>query len=267
MPELNYSLETIDEVPDEYKGLYLEEEKDGKKLYRLNVNGVKPQAEFDSVYGTLTKVRDERNGFEKKLKAFGEITPEKYKALQDELDSLKKARNSQTEEDFLKRLNEVKAANAAEMQKKMDEFNKSESDYKKHLEDKEKTITKMRLENSLSALYAEKGDPSGRDLAIQLANNELTWNADAGEFRTKDGLLNLQDWMNEEMFKKHTCLLKPDLSAKARETGGSVSEYEKYFNPNIEGYDDPEGEPIKKRTEFFRKNPEKAKELLNKYKQ
>ena len=167
----------------------------------------------------------------------------------------------------MKRLNEVKAANAAEMQKKMDEFNKSESDYKKQLEDKEKTITKMRLENSLSALYAEKGDPSGRDLAIQLANNELTWNADAGEFRTKDGLLNLQDWMNEEMFKKHTCLLKPDLSAKARETGGPVSEYEKYFNPNIEGYDDPEGEPIKKRTEFFRKNPEKAKELLNKYKQ
>ena len=266
MPELNYSLETIDEVPEEYKGLYVEEEKDGKKLYHLNVSGVKPQSEFDTVYGTLNKVREERNGFEKQLKAFGEITPEKYNALQEELDSLKKAKNTQTEEDFLKRLSEVKTANAAEMQKLKDEFNKNESEYKKQLQDKENTILEMRLENSLSALYAEKGDPSGRDLAFQLAKNELTWNADANEFRTKDGLSNLRDWMNDEMFKKHSCLLKNNLSGNARETGGGASEYEKYFNPTIADYDNPNGEPIKKRAEFFRKNPEKARELIKKYK-
>ena len=267
MPELNYSLETIDEVPDAFKELYVEEEKDGKKLYHLNVSGVKPQAEFDTVYGTLTKVRDERNDFEKQLKSFGDITPEKYNALKEELDSLKKAKNTQTEEDFLKRLQEVKNANAAEMQKKVDEFNKNETEYKKQLKEKEDTILEMRLENSLSALYSEKGDPSGRDLAFQLAKKELTWNADANEFRTKDGLSNLKDWMNEDLFRKHSCLLKNNLSGGARETGGSASEYEKYFNPTIEGYDDPNGEPIKKRAEFFRKNPEKARELLAKYKQ
>ena len=266
MPELNYALETIDDVPEEYKGLYVEEEKDGKKLYHLSVSGVKPQEEFDKVYKTLTTVREERNNFEKSLKSFGDITPEKYKALQDELDSLKKAKNSQTEEDFLKRLQEVKNTHAVEMQKKIDEFNKSESAYKEQLKSKDKEITDMRLENALGAIYAEKGDPSGRDLAIQLAKNELTWNADAGEFRTKDGMFNIKDWVNDDLFKKHTCLLKPDLSARARETGGSVSEYEKYFNPTIEGYDDPNGEPYKKRLEFYRKNPEKAKELINKYK-
>ena len=267
MPELNYSLETIDEVPDAFKELYVEEEKDGKKLYHLNVSGVKPQSEFDSVYGTLTKVREERNVFEKQLKAFGDITPEKVNALQEELDSLKKAKNTQTEEDFLKRLSEVKTANAAEMQKMKEEFTKNESDYKKQLQEKENMILEMRLENSLSALYAEKGDPSGRDLAFKLAKDELSWNSDANEFRTKDGLSNLKDWMNEDMFRKHPCLLKTDLSARARETGGSTSEYEKYFNPSIEHYDDPNGEPIKKRAEFFRKNPEKARELLAKYKQ
>lgn len=266
MPKLNYSLETIDDVPEEYKGLYAEEEKDGKKMYHLNVSGVKPQAEFDTVYGTLNKVREERNNFEKKLKTFGDLTPDKFKAVQDELDSLKKAKNSQTEEDFLKRLQEVKNANATEMQKKIEEFNKSEAEYKEQLKSRDKVITDMRLENALGAIYAEKGDPSGRDLAIQLAKNELTWNEEKNEFRTKDGLYTLKDWVNDDLFKKHTCLLKPDLSARARETGGSVSEYEKYFNPNIEGYDDPNGEPYKKRLEFYRKNPEKAKELINKYK-
>lgn len=266
MPELNYSLETIDDVPEEYKGLYVEEEKDGKKLYHLNVNGVKPQEEFDKVYKTIATVREERNNLEKNLKAFGEWTPEKVKAVQEELDSLKKAKNTQTEDDFLKRLQEVKNANAIEMQKKIDEFNKSEASYKEQIKAKDTTITEMRLENALGTLYAEKGDPSGRELALQIAKKELTWNEDAGEFRTQDGLSNLKDWVNDELFKRYNCLLKPDLSARARETGGSVSEYEKYFNPNCENYDDPNGEPFKKRVEFFRKNPEKAKELLNKYK-
>lgn len=266
MPELNYSVETIEDVPEEFKGLYVEEEKDGKKLYHLNVNGVKPQSEFDTVYGTLTKVREEKNGLEKQLKAFGEITPEKYNAIQEELDSLKKARNTQTEEDFLKRLQEVKNANAAEMQKKVDEFNKSEAEYKRQLEDKESTILEMRLENSLSSLYAEKGEPSGRELAFQIAKKELTWNPDAKEFRTKDGLYNLKDWMNDELFKRYNCLLKNSRGADARETTGSVGEYEKYFNPKIADFDNPNGEPYRKRAEFFRMNPEKAREFIKKYK-
>ena len=137
MPELNYSLETIDDVPEEYKGLYVEEEKDGKKLYHLNVNGVKPQEEFDKVYKTIATVREERNNLEKNLKAFGEWTPEKVKAVQEELDSLKKAKNTQTEDDFLKRLQEVKNANAIEMQKKIDEFNKSEASYKEQIKAKD----------------------------------------------------------------------------------------------------------------------------------
>lgn len=267
MPELDYSLETLENVPEEFKGLYIENEKDGKKTYQLSVKGVKPQDEFDKVYKALSSERELKNTYEKNLKAFGDWTPDKIKTMQDEFDSLKKAKNSTSEEDFLKRLNEVKNTNAIEMQKLKDEYSKNESDYKKQLEDKEKMITEMRLETALTALYNEKGDPSGRDLAIQLAKNELTWNADANEFRTKDGLSNLKDWMNEEMFKKHECLLKPSLSSRAREVGGSASEYEKYFNPKaVDNFDDPNGEPFRKRAEFYRKNPEKAKELIQKYK-
>ena len=268
--ELQYSLETIENVPEEYKGLYVENEKDGKKFYQLNVTGVKPIEEFDNVHKTLLKVREERNNFEKNVKAFGEWTPDKIKAVQEELDSLKKAKNSATEDDFLKRLNEVKTANEAERVKLKDEFNKAEMEYKKQLQEKENMITEMRLESALTALYNEKGDPSGRDLAIQLAKNELVWNADNNEFRTKDGLSNLKDWMNDEMFKKHECLLKPSLSSRARETGGSASEYEKYFNPNAfdrATFDDPNGEPYRKRLEFYRKNPERAKELFEAAKQ
>ena len=270
MPELDYLAENLENVPEEFKGLYNEEEKDGKKFYRLTVNGVKPQDEFDKVYKALSSERELKSNFEKNLKAFGEWTPEKIKTMQDELDSLKKAKNSASEEEFLKRLNEVKTNASVEMQKLKDEYAKTEVDYKKQIEEKENLITEMRLESALTALYDEKGEPSGRDLAIQLAKKQLHWNPEAKDFRTLDGFGDMKSWLNDELFKKHECLLKGSVSAKARETGGNNSEYEKYFNPKMWNgveFDDPKGEPFAKRLEFFRKNPEKAKELLAKYKQ
>ena len=75
-----YEIEDISSLDESVKGYYEPFSKEGKTVYRLSVDGVKPIEEFDAVYNSLKAARGERDGFEKSLKSFGEYTPEKIKA-------------------------------------------------------------------------------------------------------------------------------------------------------------------------------------------
>jgi flagellar biosynthesis chaperone FliJ len=236
-------------------------------MFVLSVNGVKPESEIETVKTALKKERLSRETNEKALKAFGEYTPEKIATMVEELNALKSAKNSATEEDFLKRLNESKDSYTKELEKRQTEWEGKEREYQATINAREQDLLDMKLENRFYALFSEKGDPSGRSLGYQRAKMDLVWNAEQDDFYTKDGLVSIKEWMDGTLFKEHACLLKPSLSGGARGGDSTAVSYEKYFNPASSVYsDDPNSDAYKKRLEYFRKDPEGAKALLAKYK-
>lgn len=263
---LDYKVENIEMVDEAYRSLYEQKAEGDKTYYVLDVNGVKPESEFNVVHNTLAKERSLKNQFEKKLKAYGDHTPESIQALSTELENLKTARSTATEEEFLKRISEVKEANLKDMQRIRDEYSTKELEYQTQIKSKEREIVDMKLETELSRLYKKKGEDSGFKLAYTLAKQELDWNHDAGEFRTKDGFSRIGDWIDDVLFKEYPCLLKGSASAGATGSGGSGSaaQFDKYFNKGDSKY--WTDEYSNKREEFFRKDPARARELIAKYK-
>ena len=264
--EMNYYVETLDGVSDSLREFYSEHKDGDKSYYTLNVTGVKPQDEFDKVYSALTKERKLREEKEKALSAFGDYTPDSISKLKDELDTLKISKSSTNEDDYQKRFSEAKAAWQKSEDALKQSFEVERGKYETLLQDKERENINMRLENALSVLYSEKGDPSGRDLAFNLAKNELKWNPDTNNFETHDGVLTIKDWMEESLFKHHSCLLKSSLSAGARGSDSTKASYERFFDPSSPDYsEDPTSTSYLKRIEFFRKDPSAAKALLSKF--
>jgi hypothetical protein len=265
MDELNFSVASLDGIDDNFKSLYTES-KDGAGTYTLNVKGVKPEIEFNKIQNALNKERALREEKEKLLKAYGEHTPESILTMVSELESLKTAQSSTTQEDFAKRMQEAKQVADAKLQAEQAAFNKKIAELENLLKDKETENINMRLRNTLSSLYAGSGDPSGLDLAVAVAQQELKWNPDQSEFYTHDGLLGMKDWMEDSLFKKYPCLLKGSLGAGARESNASISSYEKFFNPNADGYsEDPNSNSYKGRVECYNKDPEAARGFIAKY--
>lgn len=264
--ELNYRVENLDDVSENFHELYTQNQEGGKTYFTLKVNGVKPQDEFDKVYATLSKERKLREEKEKLLSSFGDNTPESISAMRDELEALKVTKASTSEEDYQKRFSEAKSAWQKSEELLKQNFETERSKLETLISQKDQENINMRLETKLYALYSEKGDPSGRDLAFNLAKNELRWNPESQDFETLDGVLSIKDWMEESLFKNHTCLLKPSLSAGARGSEGSTASYEKYFDPSRPGYsEDPNSESYQKRLECYRKDPTKARAFIAKF--
>lgn len=266
---LEYMVENLEalELDPTVKALYTEKEVGDKKMYVLSVNGVTPDSDIEVLKKTLKKERELREGFEKTVKSFGEHTPEGISALMDELNTLKAAKASASEEDFLKRLNESKDAFAKELQSVNNKWEAKEQEYLGTIKSREQDLLNMRLENKFNSLFNEKGDPSGRSLGFQKARAELEWNEDRQDFFTKDGLISIKDWMDTALYKEHPCLLKPSLSAAARGGDSTTVSYNKYFDPSSPEYsDDPSSVAYAKRIELFRTKPDMARALMAKYK-
>lgn len=262
---LEYKVENLDAVDESIHSYYVQKVEGDKTYYVLDVNGVKPESEFNVVHNTLTKERNLKNDFEKRLKAFGEYTPEGIKSLSDELESLKAARSTANEEEFLKRMTEVKETHNKDMQKIRDDYSAKEVEFQNQIKAKEREIIDMKLENELGRLYKKKGDDSGFKLAYSLAKQELEWHSDAQEFRAKDGLSRLSDWIDDHLFKEYPCLLKGSYSGGATGGAGSSSaQYEKYFDKSSKDY--WTDEYSHKREELFQKDPEKGRAFVEKFK-
>ena len=261
---LDYRVDNLDSIDENLRSLYAEKTDGDKKYYTLDVNGVKSEDEFNTVYKTLQTERNSRKDFESKYKAFGDNTPESISALKTELESYKTAKSSATEEDFLKRLNDQKQASYKELESLKSSFNTKETDYQNQLKARDTELLNMRLENELSKRYLKKGDPSGFKLALSVAKDELEWDADHKEFRTKDGLGRMDDWLETDLFKNYQCLLKGSFSGGARNSDSTGVSYEKYFDRSNKDYNSDEF--LAKRSEFFRKDAEKARAFINKYK-
>lgn len=267
MNELKYSVTNLDEVDEGYRGLYTEQTDENNNVsYTLNVTGVKPEIEFNKVYNTLTKVRKEVEDRDRKLNAFGDYTPDGIKDMMSELETLRTSQSSTTQEDFAKRMQEAKQVSDAKLRATEQDYEKKLADLNAVIEQKERDNVSMRLRNSLASLYSERGESTGLDLAVSVAEQELKWNPDQGAFYTHDGLLGMKDWIEDSLFKKYPCLMKSSLSAQARESSGTIASFEKFFDPSRDDYsEDPNSDSYKGRVVCYGKDPEAAEKYLAKF--
>ena len=265
MENLNFEVENLESVPENIRPLYVEATKktvDDKdvKVFRLAVAGVKPIDEFNTVYETLVKERNSREDFEKKLKKYGDKTPEMIEALTAENSKLKVAASSSSQEEFIKRIEEVKTENQRAFKEFSDKANSEKAQLQKELSDRDSIITNMKLEQELRSEYDKLGGvPNSFYLVMNEAKNQFEFNSTVKSFRTKDGVLTVNEWLQNDFFKRNGNFLKGNVSANASENGGKTDGYEKYFNPNGKDYN------MTKQAELYKKNPDLALSYMNKY--
>lgn len=229
--KLNYEIKDLSGIDEAFKGLYEPYSKEGETVYRLSVEGVKPMSEFDTVYSTMKKERDMKEGFEKSLKAFGDYTPEKIKELETSLAELKAANAKNPSEEYVKQVDALKADHRKELARIEAEWQQKENDYKNQLLEKQKNILSMKMAHELEALYNQKGYPGAFSLALSAAQDALAYDEESQTFRTKDRFSTMSDWLDNIFFKDYPNMLKDNVSGKARESGRASDSRANYFNP------------------------------------
>jgi len=103
---LSYKVDDIEEVDDNLRVLYVEGD-DGSHV--LDVEGVKPPSEFDTVYKSLQEERKAHKATKSALSGYGELKPEELVTLQDELEELRaKAAEGGTDDEKVSKLAEIR---------------------------------------------------------------------------------------------------------------------------------------------------------------
>ena len=103
---LSYKVDDIEDVDENLRALYVEGD-DGSHV--LDVEGVKPPEEFDTVYKSLQEERKLHKATKSALSGYGELKPEELNAIKDELEELRaKATEGGTDEEKLEKLLQVR---------------------------------------------------------------------------------------------------------------------------------------------------------------
>jgi len=103
---LSYQVDDIEDVDENLRVLYVETD-DGTHV--LDVEGVKPPSEFDTVYKSLQEARKERKQVKDALNAYGDTKPDELLAIKDELAELRaKAADGGTDDEKIESLLQVR---------------------------------------------------------------------------------------------------------------------------------------------------------------
>jgi len=104
---LSYQVDDIEDVDENLRVLYVET---GDGTHVLDVEGVKPPSEFDTVYKSLQEERKAHKTTKSALSGFGELKPEELVIMTDELAELRaKAADSTTDDEKVSKLAELRA--------------------------------------------------------------------------------------------------------------------------------------------------------------
>lgn len=258
MDELSFEVADLTGVSEDMQKLYTEVAKeDGTKVHRLAVKGVKPEQEFTTVYSTMIKERERANEFEKKVKAFGDFSPEAYSKLQSDFASLKAS--SSTKEEFIKATDQLKKDHETVLNAQKSAYDTEKQTLEKELVERRQEIKNMMLERELELAYAGSGYPEAFPLAVRVAKDEIVWNEAVNQFRTKDGTYDVKDWVSNKLFRNYPNLLKGNISAGATQANTASAGWAQYFDPSSSTYN------MTKQTELARTNKSLFNELRAKY--
>lgn len=259
MEDLFYEVSDLSTLSDDVKSRYTEvQKKDGTKVYHLTgVKGVKPESEFAVVYDTMQKEREQRKSLENKLKEYGDITPESYKQLENDYNTLKAA--GKPNEDFIKQTDKLKQDHAAALLSQKQSFEAEKQQLLDSIKQKDSLILDMKFEREFETAYSPKGFPGSYLMALREARANFSWNESLSQFRTEDGLYDIKEWTENVLFKNNPNLLKGNISANASESMRTATGVAKYFDKNSPEFNRT------KQVEVFRENPTKARELWAKF--
>lgn len=258
MDELSFEVADLTGIAEDVQKLYTEVTKeDGTKSFRLAVKGVKPETEFTTVYSTMVKERERANELDKKIKAFGDFTPEAYNKLQSDFASLKAS--SSTKEEFIKATDQLKKDHETVLNAQKSAYETEKQNLEKDLLTAKQEIKNMMLERELEMAYTQSGYPEAFPLALRVAKDEIVWNEAVNQFRTKDGTYDVKDWVSNKLFRNYPNLLKGNISAGATQTSTAAGSWVQYFDPASPSYN------MTKQVELSRTNKSLFNELRAKY--
>jgi hypothetical protein len=197
---LKYEVTSLDEIDETLHNLY-QPIADGSK-YVLDVEGVKPLTEFNKVYSSLEKERNDHKQVKQRLSAFGELEPE---TIQQQL-----ARISELEE--LAKGSAIDDAKLdtmvnARLNAKIQPLESEKNLLAQRAQELEKQVSKYtelerqrRMADEFSAkIKAAKIDPRFEE-TIMLKAERLFAETEDGKFLTKDNLPNVTGYMPFEVW-------------------------------------------------------------------
>ena len=240
---LDYTVETLENVSEEHKGLYLE--KDGKFI--LDVTGVKPLEEFNTVYTALGKERDLHKEVKTKLKGYGDHTPESIQELNNRLAELEL--NGGSNEAIEERLEKALKIKTAPLYQERDDLKLKNKELSNIVETMKKEKTESHLKDSITSLVTAKDSPYKTAALTDIINRakvqELEYNEDVKTFVSKDGLT-ASDWLREQ--SKNSTWLKESVGGGAKGgrgkgltsdpfKSGNLSEQAKLYRENPAEYE------------------------------
>lgn len=216
---LKYIIDAIDEVSDEFQSLYVE--KDGK--FVLDVTGVKPESEFETVLGALSKERKIAKTAQKSLKQFDGITIEDINNLNDQVNILNAKDTSDVDALLKARL----APFEREKQKITDERDGAVNE----LSTLKETLSNSNRDSKMFDLANGKIKPEFmKDVKLR-AKYELKYNSDMEDFVTSDGMTS-NDWFAQQVLETPSWELD---SNGAQLKGGSTGKVANNTNPWVTG--------------------------------
>lgn len=181
---LEATVDNLDNVPEALKVEYVEQ---GGK-YVLQVNGMKPQSEFDRVHGALTNERREHGVLKDRIKVFGD---RKFEDVVTELDRIPEleARAGQIDDDKINQIVEGRVkTRIAPVERERDQFRTKVGELEGtvgELTTKEKK--RLIRDKAREAGTAAKLRPEAMDDFLLLADTVLEVRADDNEVVVRDG--------------------------------------------------------------------------------
>lgn len=210
-----------EEVPEKFAELYTE--RDGQMVL-TGVEGIKTQADVDAVKTTLTKVRKERDDFEKELKNFDGIDVEEIGTMRQELEELKLAgKDGKIDDEAINKIVESR------LKMKIAPIERERDSLKVQLDEavsERDSLTNEKRVNTITSSLQDKAAQMVRPEAVSdvLSRAGMFELSEDGKVLTKDGCdigvgLNPEQFISE-MLKTQKHWANPSNSGDNRNLGG-----------------------------------------------
>lgn len=175
MADLQFSLENLDGLSDEAKGFYTET----NGQFALNVSGVKPLAEFQTVMGSLEAERLDHKTTKGKLGAFGGKTPADMLALTTKIMELEAAGGGELDKS---KIDELVKQRLIPFEQQATTAETTISELNAQVESMQANALSNDRERVVIGILGEQVKPEFHKDLTYRAERELTWNPDLKAF-------------------------------------------------------------------------------------
>lgn len=234
---LKYKIADLNDVEESLQGFYTE--KDGE--YVLQVEGGKPDSEISGLTSALKKERENSKVATSRLNKFGDVTPEDFNLLSDEIANLKAKDSRDVDALFTARM--------LPFEREKEQLKVERDNSVKELSNLKDKMMNSSRDNVINELANGKIKSEFLRDAKLRAKYELTFNEDVKDFVTSEGV-KADDWFAKQILETPSWELN-SLGSGAK--GGSTITNSK-TNPWVDG-------TLDERANIIKSNPALAERL------